>query len=101
MPNEDFISIIQYIQLDGQTKTIQAPVTPEHKTWVDEHQPVLSAEIIPATNQVVLYGRLKEWREESEITLLANNSPGKHSPSKVLYKLINMLMEAQDGKSKN
>lgn len=101
MSNKYFIPITQYIRPDGRTKTVQAPVTQEHKAWVEEHQPVLSAEIISATNQVVLYGRLKEWHEDSEITLLANNHSGPFSPSKILYNLINKLMEAQDAKSKD
>lgn len=93
---ECMISLTQYIYPDDRTKTVQAPVSPEHKAWVEKHQPVLSAEVLPIDNHIAFYGRLREWPEEKEITLIAINAPGVSSPAKVLANLIRLLIQASE-----
>jgi hypothetical protein len=92
--NDHYVELTQYLRPDGNTKTVLAPVSEAHKKWCGEHQPVLSAEILPDNEVVVLYGRRKEWCEENELVRLAHNGPGDHSPTKSLAKLIDQLMES-------
>ena len=89
--NKHYVKITQYMRPNGRKTVIEAPVSEEHKKWCDEHQPILSVETITG-GIVAIYGRKKEWAEEDEIILLAENSPGPREPSKILAQLINQLM---------
>jgi len=82
---DDEVEVIQFMRPDGSRKRMVAPVGKELAKKA-KHL-ILSAEHL-RTGQIAIYARRIGDSEEGERLELAENGPGKDSPTNVLKRLI-------------
>jgi hypothetical protein len=81
----DEVEVIQFLRPDGRRRRALAPVGKELVDLAKDM--VLSAEEL-TTFEIAVHVRFKNEPKEQEIMEIANNGPGKKSPTEVLKKLI-------------
>jgi hypothetical protein len=82
---DDEVEVIQYMRPDGKRRRTLAPVG---KGFVEMAKDmVISTEQI-TVGRVVIYVRRKDEDGKREIMRIAQNGPGRNSPTKVLRALI-------------
>jgi hypothetical protein len=84
------ITLTQFVYPFGEQRETSVEL-PDDVCEMAKNQ-ILSCEMMPNNfSQVVFYSRKKDWEEEDEELMFADNGPGRNSPAKALEKLIRLV----------
>ena len=82
--------VTQYLRPNGQKRRMYASISDDAFNVATKIRALISAEVLTA-GQIIIYARRETEPEESEISMFADNGPGKNDPNKVLERLIQKL----------